>query len=370
MAPQGPGRPRIVEAKSCQLEAVVRKIRVAVVGAAGFAGVEAVRLLLAHPAFELACITSTSDAGQPISELYPALDGLTDLVFDAHDVDVVAAKADLAFLAVPHTASLALTPELVARGVQVIDLSADYRLADPDVYEQWYGAAHTSVDLLGRAVYGLPEVARAELAAAPPVVACPGCYPTASALAALPAVEAGLLGEGPVIVAALSGVSGAGRKANARTHFCSADESVGLYGLPHRHTPEIAQTLSRAAGHPVEVVFTPHLVPMVRGLLSTVYVPLARELAPQDVQGLYEERYAGEPFVRVRPYGQMPQTAWVEGSNRAQVGVALAPGGRTLIASCAIDNLVKGAAGQAVQAANIVCGFEETAGLAPAVPVV
>ncbi len=344
--------------------------KAAVVGAAGYAGVEAVRLLLSHPEFDLTCITSTSDAGTPIAELYPALTGLTDLVFEPHDVDAIASKAEVAFLAVPHTASLSMTPALVEKGVQVIDLSADYRLSDPASYEKWYGAAHTSVDLLSQAVYALPEVAREQLKAAPPVAACPGCYPTASALAALPAVEAGLLGDGPVIAAALSGVSGAGRKASAKTHFCSADESVGLYGLPHRHTPEIAQTLSRAAQRDVEVIFTPHLVPMIRGLLSTVYIPLAREISVEDVHALYVKRYEEEPFVLVRPLGEMPQTSWVAGSNRAQVGVALAPGGQTLIASCAIDNLVKGAAGQAIQAANIICGFDETAGLLPSTPVV
>ena len=344
--------------------------RAAVVGAAGYAGVEAVRILLGHPDFELTCITSSSDAGTPIAKLYPALDGICDLVFEAHDVDAVAKKADVAFLAVPHTASLAMTPALVKSGVQVIDLSADYRIADAAVYEQWYEAKHTSTDLLAQAIYALPEVARDELKAGTPVVACPGCYPTATALASLPIMEAGLKGEGPVIAAALSGVSGAGRKANAKTHFCNADESVGLYGLPHRHTPEIAQTLSRTAKQDVEVIFTPHLVPMVRGLLSTVYIPLAHEMTTEEVHELYVKRYANEPFVNVRPAGEMPQTAWVEGSNRAQVGVKCAPGGKTLIASCAIDNLVKGAAGQAVQAANIVCGFDETAGLTPSCPVV
>lgn len=344
--------------------------RAAVVGAAGYAGVEVVRILLGHPNFELTCITSSSDAGTPIAKLYPALDGICDLVFEAHDVDVVAQKADVAFLAVPHTASLAMTPALVKAGVQVIDLSADYRIADAAVYEQWYEAKHTSTDLLAQAIYALPEIARDDLKAGTPVVACPGCYPTATALAALPIMEAGLKGAGPVIAAALSGVSGAGRKANAKTHFCNADESVGLYGLPHRHTPEIAQTLSRAAKQDVEVIFTPHLVPMVRGLLSTVYIPLAREMSTEEVHELYAKRYAGEAFVNVRPAGEMPQTAWVEGSNRAQVGVKLAPGGKTLIASCAIDNLVKGAAGQAVQAANLVCGFEETAGLTASCPVV
>lgn len=352
------------------LEVDAKMIRAAVVGAAGYAGVEVVRFLLGHPSFELTCITSTSDQGKRIDDLYPALKGSCDLVFDPHDVSIVAAKADVAFLAVPHTASLSMTPGLVEAGVRVFDLSADYRLADPDVYEAWYGAKHTSVDLLAKAVYGLPEVARADLAKKPPVVACPGCYPTASALASLPAVEAGLLGEGPVIASALSGVSGAGRKCSPKTHFCNASDSAGLYGMPHRHTPEIAQTLSRAAGHDVEVIFAPHLVPMVRGLLSTVYIPLAQKGDAADIHALYERRYEGEPFVHVLPLGQMPQTAWAEGSNRAYVGLALSPAGDTLIASCAIDNLVKGAAGQAVQAANIVCGFEETAGLDAVGPVV
>lgn len=345
-------------------------VRAAVVGAAGFAGAEAVRILCGHPGFELTCITSSGDAGKRMSELYPALLGICDLEFQPHSAELVAQQADVAFLAVPHTASLAMTPQLVAAGVQVVDLSADYRLADPAVYEAWYGAEHSSADLLAQAVYALPEVARAQIAAKPPVISCPGCYPTASALACLPAVESGLLGGGPVIITALSGVSGAGRKASAKTHFCSADESVGLYGLPHRHTPEIAQTLSRAAGREVEVVFTPHLVPMVRGLLATAYLPLGKKVSEEGLHALYEERYEDEPFVTVLPLGMMPQTAWVEGSNRAQVGIKLAPGGDMLIASCAIDNLVKGAAGQAVQAANIAFGFAEAAGLDGSCPVV
>lgn len=345
-------------------------IRAAVVGAAGYAGAEAVRILCGHPDFELTCITSTGDAGKRMSELYPALLGICDLEFEPHDAAAVAAKADVAFLAVPHTASLAMTPELVAAGVQVVDLSADYRIADPEVYEAWYNAKHTSTELLAQAVYALPEVAREQIAAKPPVISCPGCYPTASALAGLPLAESGKLGEGQVIIAALSGVSGAGRKPSAKTHFCSSDESVGLYGLPHRHTPEIAQTYTRAAGREVEVLFTPHLVPMVRGLLATVYLPLAQPMTDDEVHELYAKRYAGEPFVTVLPQGMMPQTAWVEGSNRAQVGVKVAPDGKTLIASCAIDNLVKGAAGQAVQAANIAFGLAETAGLDGSCPVV
>lgn len=349
---------------------MIKMVRAAVVGAAGYAGAEAVRILCGHPGFELSCITSSGDAGKRMSELYPALLGICDLEFQPHDAEAVAAQADVAFLAVPHTASLAMTPQLVAAGVQVVDLSADYRLADPGVYEAWYGAEHTSKELLAQAVYALPEQARAQIAAKPPVLACPGCYPTASALACLPLAEAGLLAPGPVVIAALSGVSGAGRKASAKTHFCNADESVGLYGLPHRHTPEIAQTLSRAAGKDVEVLFTPHLVPMVRGLLATAYLPLAERVSEEQLRELYAKRYEAEPFVTLLPQGMMPQTAWVEGSNRAQVGIKLGPAGDMLIASCAIDNLVKGAAGQAVQAANIAFGFAEAAGLDASCPVV
>ena len=344
--------------------------RAAVVGAAGYAGAECVRLLCGHPNFELTCITSTGDAGKKMSELYPALLGICDLEFEPHDAALVASKADVAFLAVPHTASLAMTPQLVEAGVQVVDLSADYRIADADVYEHWYNAQHTSRDLLAQAVYALPEVAREQIAAKPPVISCPGCYPTASALASLPLVESEYLGEGQVIIAALSGVSGAGRKASAKAHFCNADESVGVYGLPHRHTPEIAQTLTRAASRNVDVLFTPHLVPMVRGLLATVYIPLAKPLTDNQAHALYAARYEDEPFVTVLPQGTMPQTAWVEGSNRAQVGVKVSPDGKTLIAGCAIDNLVKGAAGQAVQAANIALGFDEKAGLDGSCPVV
>lgn len=343
--------------------------KAAVVGAAGYAGVEAVRILLGHPDFELTCITSSSDAGTPIAELYPALDGICELVFEEHDAQAVAAKADVAFLAVPHTASLAMTPALVEAGVQVVDLSADYRLADASVYEHWYGAKHTSLDLLAQAIYGLPELARDELKAGTPVVACPGCYPTASALATVPAIEAGIAADAPICIAALSGVSGAGRKASAKTHFCNADESVGLYGLPHRHTPEIAQTLSRAANREVEVIFTPHLVPMKRGLLSTVTLPLRSNIDFDAVLSAYAERYNNEPFVHFLGES-MPQTASVIGGNHAQVGVSYDEYNHAAIVSCAIDNLDKGAASQGVQCANIVCGFEEDLGLLFPHPVV
>lgn len=355
-------------------------VRVCVVGATGYAGVEAVRLVAGHPRMELAMATDRRQAGTPLAELYPALLGSCDVVLSQPDPDAIAASADVALLAVPHTASLDLTPALVARGVSVVDLSADYRLADADVYEAWYGTPHTSRELLAEAVYGLPEAARDGLAALAArraageavVVAAPGCYPTATALAALPVLEAGLAASSLVVADCVSGVSGAGRTPTARTHYCSADGSVEAYGVAsHRHTPEIEQTLSRAAGSPVDVVFTPHLAPLTRGLLATVYLEVGEDVTPESLQALYEARYADEPLVTVLPAGSMPKTSSVAGTARAQVGVALdGRRRRVVVASCAIDNLGKGAAAQAVQCANLVCGLPETCGLDFVAPVV
>ena len=244
------------------------KIKAGIVGAAGFAGAELTRLLLRHPSFELCAITSDALAGRALAEVYPAFAGASDLVFSKHDKSVLA-DLDVAFLAVPHTASLAMTPELIAAGTTVIDLSADYRLKDPAIYEKWYKVAHTSTDLLAKAAFGLPELTGDELASAAArratgeavLVACAGCYPTATSLAAAPFLRAGLVdGDATVIVDALSGITGAGKKATERTHFCFANESVEAYGVgTHRHTPEISQILGLAPG---KLVFTPHLVPM------------------------------------------------------------------------------------------------------------
>lgn len=344
-------------------------VRAAVVGAAGYAGIELVRLLLGHPDMELTCVTSAGESGREVGELYPALAGC-GLVFTDPDSVRIAAAADVAFLAVPHTASLALAPTLLASGLTVVDLSADYRLHDPAVYEAWYGVPHTSPGLLAEAVYGLPELTRDDLRGAR-LIACAGCYPTASALAAAPALASGLAGAGRVIIDAKSGVSGAGRTPSVRTHFCAADESVQPYSVgTHRHTPEIAQTLSAIVESSVEVCFTPHLVPMTRGLLATVYLQAAPGVSLEDAHAAYTASYADEPFVRVVPLGQMPSTHDVCGGNRAHIGVALDEGSGTLIVACAIDNLVKGSGGQALQCANVALGLEETAGLTAWAPVV
>ncbi len=354
-------------------------IRACVVGATGFAGAEEVRLIIGHPRMTLTMITSDREAGTPISSLYPALLGLCDLCFETPDPDVIAARADVAFLAVPHTASLSIAPALLERGVNVIDLSADYRLSDPRVYERWYGATHTSPALLDQAVYGLCELngpGLRDLAARvrggkAVLVANPGCYPTATALAAMPALEAGVVVGDLVISDAISGVSGAGRKPSAAVHFCSVDESVTAYGVAcHRHTPEMEQTLTQAAGRPISVVFTPHLAPLDRGLLATVYLPVDGSVDAAGLQEIYERRYAEAYLVTMLPPGQMPATGSVAGSTRAQVGIALDTRCHVLVASCAIDNLGKGAAGQALQCANIVLGLSEYDGLTVPAPVV
>lgn len=356
------------------------KIRACVVGATGYAGAELVRLLVDHPDFQLVMATDRKQAGTRLAEIYPALEGVTDIELVLPDAQQISQVADVAFLAVPHTASLAITPALLAAGVSVIDLSADYRIKDPAVYEAWYDTPHTSPDLLTEAVYGLPEINRAQLqalaprraAGAPALVAAPGCYPTATTLAAAPALEAGIVTSSLVISDAISGVSGAGRTPSARTHYCHANESVEAYGVAkHRHTPEIEQTLSILAGTPVDVVFTPHLAPLTRGLLATVYLQVADDVTAQQIQDVYQDFYAGQKLVTMLPAGKMPQTGSVAGSGRAQVGVALDARNRHMvIASCAIDNLGKGAAAQAIQAANIVFGLEETAGLSFTAPVV
>ncbi len=353
-------------------------VRVGVVGATGYAGAELVRLVAGHPQMELARATSGKEAGQRLDAIYPGLVGTCDAVLVAPDADDLAASCDLVFLAVPHTAALAIAPQLTAAGVAVVDLSADYRLADADVYEAWY-APHTSRELLAKAVYCIPELNRADVArlaglpaGEPRLVANPGCYPTASTLAAAPVLRAGLLAEGaPVVVDAVSGVSGAGKGCTARTHFCSAAENVEAYGVArHRHTPEIEQNYARLAGRDVRVVFTPHLAPLKRGLLATVYLPLARPVDAAELQALYEEAYAGEAFVAALPAGSQPRTASVAGSNRAQVSAVLDGRTNMAVATCAIDNLGKGAAGQAVQNANLLCSLDERMGLDAPAPLI
>ena len=347
-------------------------------GILGAAGIQLAHILSQHPDMELVAAASDSLAGTPLKDAYPAFTGVSGLEFCTSE-ELEAQSLDVVFLAVPHTASLEQTPRVVGAGAVAVDLSADFRLRDASVYETWYGTPHTQPDLLADAVFGLPELFPQDLERAcgrherhlPCVVACAGCYPTATSLAAAPLARAGLLREGaPVVADAVSGVTGAGKTPSARTHFCSANESVEAYGVTtHRHTPEIEQILQI----PGRLVFTPHLAPLNRGLLSTVTVPLAED-APiactEDVHGLYQEFYEGCTFVEVLGAGAQPKTASVAGTNRAQVAVAYDDRTRCVVATGAIDNLGKGAAGQAVQCSNLVFGLDEAAGLeAAALPV-
>jgi N-acetyl-gamma-glutamyl-phosphate reductase len=350
---------------------------VAVVGGAGYAGIELVRYLLDHPGFRLIAVTSDEDANRPLAELYPALTGRTGLVFIEHRAIDTMTDLDAVFLAVPHTAAMALVPKLLARGISVFDLSADFRLKDPAVYAQWYGVAHTAPELLPCAIYGLPEINRSLLyqryqeslinassLPSPTLVACPGCYPTASILAVAPVLVVGFAAAGPVVINAISGVSGAGRSLRQDTLFCGVNENVKAYSvMTHRHTPEIAQAFAWEAGRPVPMVFTPHLAPLSRGLLATVTMQIRAGVSASALESIYKVAYAEESFIQLLPYGVMPQTASVAETNNAQLGIVFDEQTGTLVASCAIDNLGKGAASQAIQCANIVFGFTETLGL-------
>lgn len=345
-------------------------IPAAIVGAAGYAGAELTRLLLGHPVLEPVVVTSAADEGRAVSDIYPAL-ASCGLTYAPHDVSaVIASGATIAFLAVPHTAAMALAPALLEAGMTVIDASADFRLRDQDVFAAWYGSSHTAPGLIDEAVYGLPELWRDALSGAR-LVACPGCYPTATLLAAAPAVRADAVISSRVIVDAISGVSGAGRSPSAAAHFVNATESVSAYKVAaHRHTPEMAQGLADLGLPRPSVVFTPHLAPLDRGLLATVYLEVEPGLGPDEAHAIYAQAYADEPFITVCAPGEQPATRHVRGSNRAHIGVALDESSSTLVITCAIDNLVKGTSGQAVQCANIVSGLEETSGLDIPVPVV
>jgi len=339
-------------------------IRVGVVGATGYAGVELVSLLIAHPEMELVCAASSSQAGVPLSSAYPRLAVLGHDVTLCSVEELLALDLDLVFLAVPHTTSMELVPKVLARGARVIDLSADYRIKDAGLYEAYYHVSHTHEALLASAVYGLPELNREEIVTAA-LVANPGCYPTATALGAIPLLEQGIGTGTPLIVDAKSGMSGAGRTPDATTHYCNADESLKAYKpCVHQHIPEIEQTLSLVAGSPVQVTFVPHLAPYKRGLLSSIYI-LSCVDSPsiEELFDLYVRRYADEPFVSVCQPPSMPDVATVACTNQARIGLAKDERTGVITVSTAIDNLGKGAASQAVQCANIMFGFDETAGL-------
>lgn len=334
-------------------------IKAAIVGGTGYTGVELLRLLARHPEVELSAITSRGDAGRPVADMFPSLRGHIDLAF-SDPAQAGLEHCDVVFFATPNGIAMKQVPALLDAGVKVVDLAADFRLKDEAAWEKWYGMAHACPDVLKTAVYGLPEVNRAQVRAAR-LVANPGCYPTAVQLGFIPLIEAGVIDRATLIADVKSGVSGAGRKAEVHTLFAEAGDNFKAYGVGgHRHLPEIRQGLAALAGAEVGLTFVPHLTPLIRGIHATLYARLTKDC---DLQALYENRYRGERFVDVLPAGSHPETRSVRASNICRIAVHRPQGGDTVVVLSVIDNLVKGAAGQAVQNMNLMFGFDESCGL-------
>lgn len=338
-------------------------IKVAIIGASGYTGAELARILCNHPEVVITAATSRQYAGQPLSNVFPNLRGRVDILCEDLPVEALSDKADLFFTAVPHKTAMDLVPVLLAAGKKVVDLSADFRLRDVAVYEQWY-QPHSSSQLLQEAVYGLPELYRQDIAGSR-LVANPGCYPTSIILGLAPLLKAGAVQTNSIIADSKSGTSGAGRTAATGSLFCEVHDGFRPYkvGRTHRHTPEIEQELSELAGLEVKVTFTPHLLPIARGILSTVYATLTPGFNRQDIDKLYQTQYSKEPFVRLLGEDVFPATQFVRGSNFCDISHKIDPATNRIIIMSTIDNIVKGASGQAVQNMNIMCGFAETTGL-------
>lgn len=340
--------------------------KVGIVGGTGYTGVELLRILSQHPEVSIYAITSRKEAGMAVAELFPSLRGRVSLKF-CDPAEAGLDKCDIVFFATPNGIAMQQARSLLDAGVRVIDLAADFRIKDVAVWEKWYGMPHACPDLVGEAVYGLPEINRDKIKGAR-LIANPGCYPTAVQLGFLPLIEAGIVDLDHLIADAKSGVSGAGRNAEVHTLFAEAADNFRAYGVPgHRHLPEIRQGLVRAAARPVGLTFVPHLTPMIRGIHATLYARLTTEA---DLQALYEKRYAGEPFVDVLPAGAHPETRSVRGSNLCRIAVHRPQDGNTAVILSVTDNLVKGAAGQAVQNMNLMFGLPETLAIdfAPLLP--
>jgi N-acetyl-gamma-glutamyl-phosphate reductase len=335
-------------------------IKVGIVGGTGYTGVELLRLLATHPDVSLEVITSRSENGMPVADMFPNLRGHFDIAFSAPDIKTLS-QCDLVFFATPHGVAMPMVPALLDAGVRVIDLGADFRIRDVPNWEKWYGIPHACPALVAEAVYGLPEVHRESIKTAQ-LVANPGCYPTAVQLGFFPLLENGLVKPENLIADAKSGVSGAGRKAAVGALMCEASESFKAYGVSgHRHLPEILQGLGEYSEKPVGLTFVPHLTPMIRGIHATLYATLLDTSV--DLQALYEKHYANEPFVDVMPAGSHPETRSVKGVNHCRIAVHRPQGGDTVVVLSVIDNLVKGAAGQAIQNMNIMFGLPEARGL-------
>ncbi|MDN5343946.1 MAG: N-acetyl-gamma-glutamyl-phosphate reductase [Clostridia bacterium] len=339
-------------------------IKAGIIGATGYTGAELVRILARHPEVELVALTSRTYAGEDIASVYPALTGYAALPCADLTPEEVLARCQVVFIALPHGHAVPVAARAAAKGVKVIDLGADLRFRDAKTYEEWYRVPHHDPELAARAVYGLPEIHREAIRGAA-VVANPGCYPTSAILGLAPLLKGGYIDPATIIIDAKSGVSGAGREAKVTSLFVECNENINPYAVAgHRHTPEIEQELGALAGTAVKVSFTPHLLPISRGILSTIYASLARPVTEAALRQVYQDFYTGEPFVHLLPPGRWPHTRWVYGSNNCHLNLALdGRTGRVVVAS-AIDNLTKGASGQAVQNLNLMYGFPETTALA------
>jgi N-acetyl-gamma-glutamyl-phosphate reductase len=338
-------------------------VKVGVIGATGYAGVELLRLLARHPQAELSIITSKSFAGDKISQVYPNLKGIVDLRCEKLDYEEISSRAEVVFTALPHGVSMSIVPELLKAGLKVIDLSGDYRYHKLDSYEEWYEAPHCSAELLDKAVYGLPELNKEKIKESN-LIANPGCYPTSAILALAPVVKKGLIDLNSIIVDSKSGVTGAGRKPSRVTHFSDVSENFKAYKVAqHRHTSEIEEKLGFLIDQEIVLSFTPHLVPMKRGILSTSYAQLKKDMTTEELINLYYEFYDNAPFVRICDSGELPETKHVVTSNHCDIGLKVdSRTGRVVIVS-AIDNLIKGASGQAIQNFNLILGFSEATAL-------
>jgi len=335
-------------------------IKVGIVGGTGYTGVELLRLLAGHPSTELVAITSRSEKGKPVSALFPNLRGIVDMPFTEPTVANLK-DCDVVFFATPHGVAQNLVPEILAAGIRVVDLSADFRIRDIDIWEKWYTQKHEAPQLVSQAVYGLPEFNRDEISDAN-LVACAGCYPTSVQLGLKPLLEAGAIDVSDIIANSASGVSGAGKQANVATLLSEAGDNFKAYGASgHRHQPEIEQGLADMAGEPVGLTFVPHLLPIIRGIHTTLYVDLKQQ--DTDVQSLFEAHYANEPFVDVLETNSYPETRTVRGSNQCRIAIHRPGNGKKVVILVVEDNLTKGASGQALQCMNIMFGLDEDAGL-------
>lgn len=338
-------------------------IKVSIIGATGYTGAELVRLLSAHPQVEVVALTSQSYIGREYPGVFPHLKPVNNLICEEQDLVKLARESDVIFAALPHGLSMPIVKEALDLGKRVVDLGADFRLDDPEVYQEWYKGEHTVPELLQEAVYGVPELNREQIRKAR-VVGNPGCYPTSALLALSPLLKAKLIDTKRIIIDSKSGVSGAGRGLNLGIHYAECNESIKAYNIgKHRHIPEIEQELSKVAGEDVRISFTPHLTPMTRGILSTIYADLKEESTEDELHKLFADFYKGERFVQVLPQGELPQTKWCYGSNYCFIGITYDPRVNRVVVVSAIDNLVKGASGQAIQNMNLMFGLEENLGI-------